>query len=111
MATNTRQRHSRQRLVLDEMILERGLTRGEYALFFVTGEGKFFPATSQWAEIEESSGFAIDKGGRVFMFWLGWDAERQHPALIDWEEVTPETHWGNAPEYLKARRKVGLASA
>jgi hypothetical protein len=111
MATETDRRTMRQRQILDELIQKRGLLGDEYALFLVAGEGRFFPATSRWAEIEESSGFVLDKRGRVFMFWLGWDAERQGPGLTDWEEVEPEPHWGKASEYQKARQKVGLPAA
>jgi hypothetical protein len=93
MATETGRRTLRQRQILDELIRKRGLLGGEYGLFLVAGEGKFFLATSPWAEIEESSGFVLDKRGRVFMFWLGWDAERQGPPE---GRVTRRLTWPNA---------------
>ncbi len=110
MATNVRHRSSRQRQVLDELIQEHGFTVGSYALFFVTGEGKYLPSSTPWADIEETSGHVLDRSGRVFAFWLGWDARREGPGLVDWQEVPAEPGWSKAPEYQRARQAVGLAS-
>src|SRR2546428_13852243 len=83
MATKIRQHSSRQRQVLDTLIQEHGLSVGSYALFFVTGEGKYLPSSTPWADIEETSGHVVDHGGRVFAFWLGWDPRREGPGLVD----------------------------
>jgi hypothetical protein len=98
--------------VLAERIQERGLTAGGYALFFLTGEGIFSPAgASADNGFEEMSGYVLDTRGRVFAFWLGWDAERGAPAFTEWEEISPEPTWNDESEYLDARREVGLPTS
>lgn len=100
--------NSRQRQLLHELIRRKGLETGEYALFDVTGEGKLLPMSQPGDEVEEASGLLLDRSGRVFAFWLGWDEERQEATLTDWEEVPVEPHWCSDPEYQNARRRVGL---
>jgi hypothetical protein len=78
----------------------------------VTREGITPPLlTAQPTEFEETSGYVVDRRGRVFAFWLGWDESGGAQALTVWEEVTPEPTWVDEPEYTAARRAVGLAAA
>ena len=58
--------------------------------------------------VEEASGQVVDEQGRVFAFWLGWDARRKTPAFTEWEEVEPEPAWLESAEYRHARERVGL---
>jgi len=102
---------TRQSRLLDALIQEKGLPLGDQALFGVTGEGELFPSSHAGEEIEEASGLLIDRNGRVFAFWLGCDAQRGEPALIEWEEVLPEPHWRTDSEYQDARRHLGLPAA
>lgn len=99
---------TRQSCLLNELIQGRGFRPGEYALFGVAGEGTFLPISRPGEEVEEASGLVIDRRGRVFAFWLGWDVERQEPALIDWKEIAPEPRWHTDAEYQNARRQLGL---
>lgn len=91
----------RQRAILDRLVRER--VQGDYAYFFVTGEGEFMAEG-----IEQASGCVIDRKGRIFSFWLGWDSKQRAAALTEWEEVEPEAHWSRSREYLRARAAVGL---
>ena len=93
--------------LLDEVIVERGIRPGDYALFFTTGEGEYLPIDGP-DPIEETSGYLVDRLGRVFAWGLGWDADRRRPALVDWEQVEPDPDWSKAPEYVEARRHVGV---
>jgi hypothetical protein len=102
---------TRQRRLLDALIQQKGFRLGDYALFGVTGEGRLLPTSRPGEEVEEASGLLIDRGGRVFAFWLGCDAQHGEPALIDWVEVPPEPHWRTDPEYQDARQHVGLPAA
>jgi hypothetical protein len=102
---------TQQSRLLHKLIQDKGFWLGEYALFGVTGEGKLLPISRPRYEVEEASGLLIDRGGRVFAFWLGWDTGRDEPSLIDWEEVPAEPHWRADPEYQDARRNVGLPAA
>lgn len=102
---------TRQSRLLDTLIQRKGLRPGDYALFGVTGEGTLLPTSRPGEEIEEASGLLIDRSGRVFAFWLGWDAHQGEPTLVDWEEVPPEPHWRTDPEYQEARQQLGLPAA
>lgn len=101
------QRRTLARLLLEELIAERGLSPNQYGLFFVTGEGSYLP-TNAPDRIEESSGYVLDRQGRVHSFWLAWDAERHRPAFTVWEEVEPEASWETVREYRDARQRLGL---
>lgn len=101
---------NRQREVLDSLLIERGLEPGSYALFWVSGEGRYLP-TLEWEDIEETSGFVLDREGRVYTFWLGWDAERQCPRFVQWAQVSPEQNWRDDEEYREAREDLGLSVA
>jgi len=95
--------------LLHRLIQQRGLNEGEYALFFVTAEGeRIGPSDSS---VEEVSGYAMDKQGRAFSFWLGWDPVRQEVVLTEWREVQPELHWAGNLEYRRARAGLGLPAA
>ena len=99
-------RTSEMRL-LEETIAERGIHPGDYALFFTTGEGEYLPMDGP-DPVEETSGYLVDRSGRVFAWWLGWDPARRRPTLVDWEQVEPGPDWSKAPEYLAACRRVGV---
>jgi hypothetical protein len=74
----------------------------------VTREGITPPLlTARPSEFEETSGYVVDRCGRVFAFWLGWDETSRAPMLTVWEEVTPEPTWVDEPEYTAARHAVG----
>jgi hypothetical protein len=103
------QPHTQQARLVNELIQQKGLALGDYALFFVSGEGTYLRDGSLVEQIEEASGFVIDRHGRVFSFWLGEDQQAGRPALTQWEEVTPESFWDEVPEYQEARASLGLA--
>jgi hypothetical protein len=92
----------RYRAVLDRLVRER--VHGDFAYFFVTGEGEFMPDG-----IEQATGCVIDREGQVFSFWLGWDDEEQTATLKDWKKVKPQRHWEPNSEYRRARTAVGLS--
>jgi hypothetical protein len=92
---------TREAQVLDRLITARGI--GQYGLFFVRGEGEFFPNG-----VEESSGFVVDGQGRVYSFWTGWDEARQEVHFSTWEQVEPEPEWLEDEQSLQAREAVGL---
>lgn len=94
--------------LLNELIQEKGYSPEDYAIFFSTGEGILLPTSFGDGELEMASGNIIDRAGRVFSWLLGWDERRGAPALIEWEQVTPEPAWANDAEYVSARHKVGL---
>jgi hypothetical protein len=91
---------TREAQVLERLLAARGI--GPHALFFVSGEGEFFPNG-----IEESSGFVVDHEGRVYSFWTGWDAERDEVGFTEWEQVEPEPSWREDEEYRQALEAVG----
>jgi hypothetical protein len=88
----------RQQDLLRQLLSERG---GPFATFFVTDEGIEMPGG-----LEEVSGYALDRSGTVYSFWVGWDDRRGRPAFTEWEEVRPEPHWEQSSEYQKARRSL-----
>lgn len=93
--------------ILVNLLREKGLRPNAYALFLVTAEG----IEHQWdfEPFEEESGFVIDRHGRVFSFWLGWDDQRGIPVLTEWEQVEPSADWQRLGEYRSARGAVGLS--
>jgi hypothetical protein len=98
------------RRLLDSLVqAQHQLRSGDYAFFFTTGEGRYLPRPVMGAEIEEASGYVVDRHGHVFFFWLGWDAQRETPALTIWKAVQPEPAWIDDSEYRQARAAVGLA--
>jgi hypothetical protein len=102
-------RVSRQSRLLHELVEEHGLAPEHYALFFVTGEGQYLPRTEEAGEpVEEASGYVLDEQGRVYFFWLGWDATRERPAMVEWRQEPPEPEWFLDEEYRRARRQMGL---
>lgn len=86
---------------LRRLLAGRGIDR--YALFFVTGEGRFFPNRD-----EEISGSVLTPDGRIFAFWTGWDTALGGPAFRRWYEESPEPQWDASAEYQRARAAVGL---
>jgi hypothetical protein len=104
---SARQTNEQGRL-LHRLIQGQGLTEGEYALFFVSDEGQSLPVGPTEGCVEEASGYVLDKTGRVFSFWLGWDPGLEEGAFTAWREVDPEPHWSTDPEYRRARKRVGL---
>ncbi|MBI3966866.1 MAG: hypothetical protein HY329_14635 [Chloroflexi bacterium] len=99
------------RNVLAELVRRQAALEPEdYATFFVSGEGRELPTSILGPAIEESSGYLIDSRGRVYSFWIGWDADLGQPTLTRWQEVTPEDHWSRVGEYRRARELMGLDS-
>jgi hypothetical protein len=92
---------TREAQVLDRLLAARGI--GQYGLFFVSGEGTFFPNG-----VEEASGFVVDHQGKVYTFWTGWDPRRQEVRFSQWEAIEPEPDWDDDDEYQDAREQAGL---
>ncbi len=109
MQTDSQEPKFAQFVVLDPLVRER-LGEHHYALFFVTGEGRYLPVQIRGTRLEELSGYVLDDRDEVFRFWLGWDPQRAQPALIVWERVTPDPDWMEDAEYREARAEVGLTS-
>ena len=103
VANRSPRRQAGQESVLRQLIRAQGLDRFE--LFFLTGEGKELPGG-----LEATSGCVLDATGRVFSFWMDWDAAQQRVALTEWEEDEPEPHWARVAEYQRARRALGFTS-
>lgn len=99
---------TRQRAILAELFAERGLSEGDYALFFTSGDGDFLPISEPGDKVEETSGYVLDRQGRVFWFHLGWDAAGSRPVLEHWEEVTRQPEWESSAEYREACKQLGL---
>ena len=97
---------NRARRPLDTCVEARGLRPGEYAYFFVGGEGTFLPISEPGNEVEESSGYVLDCEGNVYFFWFGWDTVGQAPALLVWERHEPEPFWDEDDEYRQARETL-----
>jgi hypothetical protein len=101
VAVHRRERPSAATDVLEQLVQSKNV--GRHAFFFVSGEGTEMPNGA-----EEESGYVLDEEGRIFSFWLGWDAQRGQPVLETWEQVQAEPHWHEEPEYRRAREVVGL---
>ncbi len=86
---------------LRRLVMDQGIAT--FVPFLVTGEGNFLPNG-----VEESSGYVLDATGRVFRFWLAWDAEREAPVLSVWRPVESSARWETHPEYVRARETLGL---
>jgi hypothetical protein len=102
---------ARQHEILHGLIRQRGLRADEYTLFFVSGEGQYLPISQPDKEVEETSGYVLNRQGHVFSFWFGWDRHVRAPALTEWEPVEPEPHWRQSAEYRRARERLGLSPA
>src|SRR5262245_55719871 len=85
-------------------VLLRERLGDSFAVFFETGEGIELPDGS-----EALSGYVIDAAGRVYWFWLGWDAARHSATLTEWQPAAPRDEWLRSAEYRRARELVGLA--
>src|SRR4051794_25909042 len=100
-----------ERRLLDSLIRARlDAPEERYAYFWGTGEGKYLPRADAEKRIEPTSGYVVDSQGRIFAFWLGWDAEQNRPALVRWRPAQPQVDWAEDDEYRTARRQVGLPS-
>jgi hypothetical protein len=84
------------------------LDDGTYALFFTTGDGLALPNSKPGDDVEATSGYVLDRAGRIFFFQLGWSTAAQAPALTVWQQMPPEPDWTDDPEYRQARERVGL---
>ncbi len=104
----TRLSETGQGRLLEELLKERGFAPGDYALFLTTDEGRYLPSSTSEDEVEEISGYLVDRSGNHYLFWLGWDPEKQAPALTHWDAVEPQPHWRQSGEYLSALEDVGL---
>lgn len=98
MSKPRKQPGAAQRKLLHALIQERELREGEYTLVFVTGEGELLPGGPRDDPIEELSGKVLDRQGRVFSFWLGWDPANGQPGLTEWQQVQPQPHWLTSAE-------------
>jgi hypothetical protein len=101
-ADSALERDDRQMATLELLVAEK--VTGDHALFFEVGEGRFMPH-----DLEEMTGYVVDRAGRVYRFELGWDASRQAAALTRWESVQPKPAWEHSTEYRRAREAVGLS--
>ncbi len=99
---------NRARRLLNACVEAQGLRPGEYAYFFLGGEGTFLPISEPGDEVEESSGYVLDRAGNIYFLWFGWDPIRQAPALLEWERHEPEPFWEQEEEYRQARRSLHL---
>lgn len=70
--------------VRNQLLQERGLRPGAYTLFFVVGEGTLSELPETKESVESASGSVLDVSGRVFSFWMEWDAEHRRPILSEW---------------------------
>jgi hypothetical protein len=86
---------------LRRLIAER--VAGPFAIFDEVGEGEFFPNGT-----ESMSGHVILEDGRVFFWWMDWDAERGRPTLGTWDEVEEDLSHDPSEEYQRARQAAGL---
>jgi hypothetical protein len=101
-----------ERELLDYLLQhQRALAASDYALFWVSEEGNWLPSTWHDQQIEEMSGYLVDRQGQVSFFWMGWDTASQAPSLTQWIPVAPKADWADDPEYRSARQQVGLESA
>ncbi len=98
----------RYRQILHGLIQEKGLAPSSYALFFCSGEGNFLPISTDEDEVEETSGYVLDKGGHVHSFWFGWDIEKRKPTLTEWHSVKADPEWLTSAEFRQARASLGL---
>jgi hypothetical protein len=91
---------SRPESPIERLVRERGLR--QFGLFFVTGEGDFFPNGD-----EEQSGYVIDNRGQIYSFWTGWDPAHRDVVFTEWEKVEEEPEWRDVGEYHRARARAG----
>ena len=103
MATNHGMRTDlRPESLIERLVRERGLRR--FGLFFVTGEGEYFPNGD-----EEQSGYVIDDRGQTYAFWTGWDQSQQAVVFSEWEPVDAEAEWYGVAEFERAWAAAGLS--
>jgi hypothetical protein len=92
---------SAERREIERLVKAKGHARFE--LFLTQREGIDLPNG-----MEAVSGFVLVADGRVFGFWLGWDAPDNVPALEPWYAVKdPAAKFADVTEYQRARRLLG----
>ena len=96
------ERDDRSTRAAHALIEKRGL--GRFATFDEVGEGESFPDGT-----ESMSGHVVAEDGRVYFFWMDWDAAQGQPTLGTWKEVTDEITTPPTGEYRLARKSIGLA--
>jgi hypothetical protein len=96
------ERDDRSTKAAHALIAERGL--GRFATFDEVSEGERFPDGT-----ESMSGHVVAEDGRVYFFWMDWEAAQGRPTLGTWKEVTDEIATPPTGEYRRARKAVGLA--
>ena len=72
--------------LLDTLVREQGV--GPHVIFFLDGEGELLTNGA-----EASSGYVLDRLGRVYAFWVGWDAEHESAMFSLWEQVDSDPAW------------------
>ena len=71
---------------------------GQPAQFaFLDDEGELLPNGA-----EASSGYVLDRLGRVYAFWVGWDPDREAATFTLWEPVESDPAWLENAEYRRA---------
>lgn len=93
---------SAERQAIARLLRQHGI--GRHALFLTQREGTALPGG-----LEAVSGFVLDGHGRVFGFWLGWDAVRRTLTLDPFYSVEDVAAFAEDAEYQAARRALGLA--
>jgi hypothetical protein len=87
---------------LSDLLHQKGLSK--YGIFFAADEGRRMRNGE-----EEASGFVVASDGRIYSYWIRWDAMREKPVLTEWDEVKEEPHWRLSSEYRIARMRAGLS--
>ena len=80
---------------LTRLVRDRGI--GPHVIFFLDGESEILPNGA-----EASSGYVLDRLGRVYAFWVGWDAEHEAATFSLWEPVDSDPAWLEDAEYSRA---------
>lgn len=93
--------------LLQRLFAERGLAGA--VLFGTQQEGILLPGIAGGPPLEALSGFALAPDGSVYRFWLAWDDTQRRHTLDPWERLTDLGVLATDPEYLAARRALGLA--
>ncbi|MCS6800653.1 MAG: hypothetical protein RMM58_10075 [Chloroflexota bacterium] len=92
--------------LLDRLFAERGLAGA--VRFGTQQEGLLLPGIGGGPPIEALSGFALAPDGTVYRFWLDWDSGAGRHLLRPLEPMASLGVLADDPEYLAARRRLGL---
>ena len=87
---------------LTRLVRERGI--GPHVIFYLDGESEILPNGT-----EASSGYVLDRVGRVYAFWVGWDAEQEAATFTLWEAVDSDPAWLEDAEYSRALDTLRLS--